>query len=46
VLHLQPNSGGERLYAIDGAGNLVAIDRRGHAAGAGRTLTPTGPPNL
>ena len=46
VLHLQPSVGGERLYAIDGAGNLVAIDRRGHAAGPGRTLTPVGPPNL
>jgi len=46
VLHLQPSAGGERLYAIDGAGNLVAIDRRGHAAGPGRTLTPMGPPNL
>lgn len=46
VLHLQPSVGGERLYAIDGAGNLVAIDRRGHAAGPGRTLTPIGPPNL
>ena len=46
VLHLQPSVGGERLYAIDGAGNLVVIDRRGHVVGPGRTLTPVGPPSL
>jgi|GEM_PF-5419765 copper homeostasis protein (lipoprotein) len=46
ILRLQSSSGGERLYAIDGAGNLVVVDRRGHAAGAGRTLSPVGPPKL
>lgn len=46
LLRLQATSGGERLYAIDGTGNLVVVDRRGHAAGAGRVLTPAGPPGL
>jgi copper homeostasis protein (lipoprotein) len=46
VLHLQASVGGERLYAIDGAGNLVVIDRRGHAVGPGRTLSPVGPPKM
>ena len=46
ILRLLSSTGGERLYAIDGAGNLVVVDRRGHAAGAGRTLSPVGPPNL
>ena len=46
ILRLQATSGGERLYAIDGAGNLVVVDRRGHAAGAGRVLSPAGPPGL
>jgi hypothetical protein len=46
ILRLQATSGGERLYAIDGTGNLVIVDRRGHAAGPGRVLTPAGPPGL
>ena len=46
LLRLQANAGGERLYAIDGTGNLVVVDRRGHAAGPGRVLTPAGPPGL
>jgi hypothetical protein len=45
ILRLQATSGGERLYAIDGTGNLVIVDRRGHAAGR-RVLTPGGPPGL
>ena len=40
MLRLQPDTGGERLYAVDTAGNLVVVDRRGHAAGPGRTLSP------
>jgi hypothetical protein len=40
MLRLQPDTGGERLYAVDGAGNLVVVDRRGHAAGPGRVLSP------
>ena len=46
ILRLQPTGGGERLYAIDGAGNLVVVDRRGRTAGPGRVLAPAGPPNL
>ena len=46
VLRLQATSGGERWYAIDGAGNLEVVDRRGHAAGVGHTLAPAGPPGL
>jgi hypothetical protein len=46
ILRLQATSGGERLYAIDGAGNLVVVDRRGHAAGPGRVLTPVAPPQM
>ncbi|WP_036171234.1 copper resistance protein NlpE N-terminal domain-containing protein [Noviluteimonas dokdonensis] len=46
ILRLQATSGGERLYAIDGTGNLVVVDRRGDAAGPGHVLTPAGPPGL
>ena len=46
ILRLQPTGGGERLYTIDGAGNLVVVDRRGREAGPGRVLAPAGPPNL
>ena len=46
LLHLLPSQGGERLYAIDGAGNLVVVDRGGHVAGPGRVLSPVGEPAL
>ena len=46
LLRLQSSAGGERLFAIDGAGNLVVVDRRGHAVGAGRVLSPVAPPPL
>lgn len=40
LLRLRPDAGGERLYAIDTAGNLRVVDRRGRDAGAGRQLAP------
>ena len=46
LLRLQPSQGGERLYVVDGAGNLVVVDRRGHAVGAGHVLSPVVPPAL
>jgi hypothetical protein len=46
IVRLQPTSGGERLFALDGAGNLVVVDSRGHLAGPGRTLTPIAPPKM
>ena len=46
LLRLQSSQGGERLFAIDGAGNLVVVDRRGHAAGPGHRLSPVAPPSL
>ncbi len=46
LLRLQATSGGERLYEIDGTGNLVVVDRLGHAAGPNRVLAPAGPPAL
>jgi len=46
LLRLLPSQGGERLFVVDGVGNLVVVDRRGHAAGAGRVLTPVAPPAL
>jgi hypothetical protein len=46
LLRLTPSQGGERLYVVDGAGNLVVVDHRGHAAGAGRVLSPVQPAGL
>jgi len=46
ILRLQATSGGERLYAIDGAGNLVVVNRAGLAAGPDRVLSPVGPPRM
>ena len=43
VLRLQPSAGGERLFAIDPAGNLIVIDREGRVAGESHVLSPVGP---
>lgn len=46
ILRLQATSGGERLYEIDGTGNLVVVDRMGRTAGPNHVLAPAGPPAL